>query len=167
MHTIELASAEVAFAERVCTKLLERLQGAVSVGFSVLLTGISDPKTFFPETCRVLDALAVVLRTVSVKPGLAQLSVQRGAEAVEHAAGHFRKEVTALASGAPRLFQAGEVEPTRQAAIHLCEEAEAFLRLLGRELPLASAVKRVVTDVVEAMVRDGPDIRQRFAGNPS
>ncbi len=145
--TVALDGDELHLAQLACAKLARLVQGTVSIGLPALITGIPEPRAFLEEQFRVMTGFALVLHTVSGKPGSQQviLRLRDRSRAVLTSLDsllHHLLEHLESSDGPPRTFQAAQ-----DAASALCDAIGDYAEqvLLGRS-PIAK-VKEVVLQI--------------------
>lgn len=131
--TVAIDSDELRLAQLACAKLVGLLQGTLSIGLPALVTGVPEPRGFLDDRFRVMIGFALVLHSVSGKPG-SQHDIQRLRE-------RSQDVLTALDELRLRLVErldssgevAGAFNSARLAASALCEAIGAFADLIGLE----------------------------------
>jgi hypothetical protein len=135
----DLEPDDICFAQTACAKLAKLLQGTLSVGLPSLTTGFPEPRSFFEDSFRVMEAYATVLHTIGGKTTATDLVLdlrQRSGE-LQNEIGRLRAALLSLSDGQP----GDSLRAAREATTRICDLMSECAGLLGRGLPLFSEVK--------------------------
>jgi hypothetical protein len=149
--TVGVDADELRLAQLACAKLAGLVQGALSIGLPALRTGVPEPRGFLVDRFRVMTGFALVLHSVSGKPG-GQHEVLRLRE-------RSRDVLAALEDLRQRLLEyldssggaARTLAPARNAASTLCDAIDAYADLIQLDRSRITRVKGVVQQVFDGV----------------
>lgn len=143
---------EFQLADLSSIKLVKRLQGTLSIGVPALVTGGPDPRNFFPEQFRKMNAHCVVLGTISGKIEATEslLKLRQCSHELEKAIDLLQQKVSHFLD----VDQPGDecnFEAIRDSAVGVCDKIAEFRGLLALDSSLIAKVKATIVQLVDAM----------------
>lgn len=151
--TAAVDADELRLAQLACAKLAGLVQGTLSIGLPALVTCVPEPRGFLEDQFRVMTGFALVLHSVSGKPG-GQHEILRLRE-------RSRDVLTALDDLRRRLEEhldspgqrSGGFDPARHAAVALFDALGAYADLTHLDRSRITKVKDVVRQVFDGVER--------------
>ncbi len=151
--TTALPADELSLARLTCAKLVGLVQGTLSIGLPALITGVPDPQVFLEERFRVMNAFAIVLHTISGKPGSQQEILRLRSRSREISSGleHLQRLSSVLLD--PSEDQPAALRSARESASALCDAIAEYGDLIDLDRTRITTVQHVVLEVFEGVER--------------
>jgi hypothetical protein len=147
--TIAIDGDELRLAQLACAKLAGMVQGTISVGLIALSHGLPEARGLFEKSFQVMNGFALVLHSVSGRPGDADeiLRLRESSREVLVALDDLRQRLLEYLES--RAGAAVTLAPARQAACTLCDAIAAYADLIQLDPSRINAVKDVVLQVLD------------------
>ncbi len=142
---------ELKLAQLACAKLAGIVQGTLSIGLAALVTGVPDPRGFLETQFRVMTGYALVLHTVSGKPGGQQLIHQTRDKSRAVLMALADLEHLLLDQPHPSADPSPMFPLARDVASRLCDALREYADLVKLDASRIDKVKGVVLQVFDGV----------------